>query len=93
MLYEVITYVTSAGSLSTGTSNIGTVSKLSTGQYKIMIDDLGSSYVVQVTGVGGSSFYLTKLMGMSTTYFTVSAWDTKSDQYADCNFSFVVYKQ
>lgn len=86
-------YVTSAGSLSTGTSNIGTVSKLSTGQYKIMIDDLGSSYVVQVTGVGGSSFYLTKLMGMSTTYFTVSAWDTKSDQYADCNFSFVVYKQ
>ncbi|MBN2747511.1 MAG: hypothetical protein JXR34_12360, partial [Bacteroidales bacterium] len=85
-------YVTNSGSLSSGTSNIGTVSRMSTGQYKIEIGGLGSDYVVQITGVGGSSFYLAKLMGLSTTYFTVSTWDTKSDGYADCAFTFVVYK-
>ncbi len=86
-------YVSSTGSLSSATSNIETVSKLLTGQYKVEISDLGSDYVVQVTGVGGSSFYLTKLMGMTSTYFTVSVWDTKDDKYIDGNFSFVVYKQ
>ena len=85
-------YITSAGNLSYGTSNIGTASRISTGQFKIEIDGLGSDYIVQLTGVGGSSYYLTKLMGMNTSYFTVSTWDTKSDSYADCAFTFLVYK-
>ncbi len=85
-------YVTSAGSLSFGTSNVGSVSKLGTGQYKVMVDDLGANYVVQLTGVSGSSYYLAKQMGMATTYFSVSTWDTKNDAYVDCSFSFVVYK-
>lgn len=85
-------YVTSTGSLSSGTSNIGTVSKVATGQYKIEIANLGTGYIVQVTGVGGSSFILAKVMGVSSTYFTVSTWDTKADGYADCGFSFVVFK-
>ncbi|QGY46527.1 hypothetical protein GM418_23550 [Maribellus comscasis] len=85
-------YVTSAGNLSYGTSNISMASKLSTGQYKIEIDNLGSGCVIQVTGSGGSSYILAKLMGINTSYFTVSTWDTKLDAYADCDFSFVVYK-
>ncbi|MCG6190377.1 autotransporter outer membrane beta-barrel domain-containing protein [Maribellus maritimus] len=85
-------YITSAGNLSYGTSNISMASRLSTGQYKIEIDNLGSGCVIQVTGSGGSSYILTKLMGMNTSYFTVSTWDTKLDAYSDCDFSFVVYK-
>ncbi|WP_158867904.1 hypothetical protein [Maribellus comscasis] len=85
-------YISSAASKTGCTSNVGTVSKMSTGQYKVEIADLGSDYTVVVTINHGLAYSNAVVMGRNSAYFTVATWDTKSDGYVDAGFSFIVYK-
>jgi hypothetical protein len=84
-------YVSSTGNLTSGTSNV-TVSRLSTGQYKVNVTNLTTNCVIQVSGIGTAAFILAKVNAIYTGNFAVATWDTKVDGYADCAFSFVVYK-
>ncbi len=85
-------YVTSAGTLSSGTSNIDSASKASTGQYKVNITGLGSDYIVMVTPNQPTAFLTGVVTARGTTSITVAIWDTKNDAYYDGGFSFVIYK-
>jgi hypothetical protein len=74
------------------TSNVGTVTKVSTGQYRVNISGLGTDYTVVVTPNHGISFLTGVVIGRATDSFVVAIWDTKSDGYNDGGFSFVVFK-
>ncbi len=73
------------------TSNVGTVTRTATGQYKIEIANLGSDYSVMVT-VSGGAYVNAATAAKNTSYFLVNTWDTKNDEYKSATFSFVVYK-
>lgn len=66
--------------------------KVSTGQYKVSIPDLGSTYSAIVSPSQGIAFLTCVVIVKSTNYFTVAVWDTKNDAYYDGAFSFVVYR-
>lgn len=85
-------YITSTGVKSSVTSNVGTVTKAATGQYKIEIEGLGTDYIVTATPNQGTAFLVSVVTGRSSTHFFIGIWDTKNDAYADGGFSFVVYK-
>jgi hypothetical protein len=85
-------YITSTGAKYSVTSNIETVTKVETGQYKIEIDGLGTNYIVTATPNHGTAFLASVVTARNTTSFSIGIWDTKNDAYADGAFSFVVYK-
>lgn len=85
-------FITNTGAKSSVTSNIGTITKVGTGNYKIEIDGLGTDYIVTATLNQGNAYYLTSVTSRTSLFFVVSVWDTKNDVYADGAFSFVVYK-
>ena len=74
------------------TSNVGTVTNLSTGQYRVNISGLGTDYTAIVTPNHGMSFLTGVVIGRNAEYFVVAIWDTRNDAYIDGGFSFVVYK-
>ncbi|MEN8229279.1 MAG: hypothetical protein ABFS38_14060 [Bacteroidota bacterium] len=84
--------ITAAAGKNGCTSNVGTVSKLSTGQYKVEIPGLGTNYTVVITPNHGISYLTGLVSGRDAAYFVVAIWNTKDDIYADGGFSFVVYK-
>lgn len=85
--------VTSAGALSTGTDNIGTITRTSTGVFEIEI--VGESmnmvdYIVSVNSVNSSSSNVS--WGAFGPELTVFVKDIATDTYTNEGFNFVIYK-
>ena len=74
------------------TSNVGTVTKAYTGQYRVNISGLGTDYTVVVTPNHGISSLTGVVIGRDANYFVVAIWNTKDETYVNGGFSFVVYK-
>ena len=85
-------YILSAGTKEGCTSNVGTVSKLNTGQYRVNISGLGTGYTVVITPNQGVAYLTGVVSGRDPNYFVVAIWNTKDDIYRDGGFSFIVYK-
>lgn len=85
-------FITSTGAKSSVTGNVGNVTKMATGQYKIEIDGLGSDYIVTATPNHGYATLTCVIAARQTTYFTLTIWDTRDNNYYDAGFSFIVYK-
>ena len=73
------------------TSNVGTVTRHSDGQYSVHITNLGTDYTVVITPYGLSA-YITGAVVRYTDFFNGLIWDTKNDKYYDGGFSFIIYK-
>lgn len=74
------------------TSNVGTVTRVLTGQYRVEISGLGTDYTVVVTPNHGIAYLTGVVLGRTADYFVVAIWNTKDAVYADGGFSFIVYK-
>lgn len=85
-------HILSAGTKNGCTSNVGTVTHLNTGQYRVNISGLGSDYTVVVTPNQGVSYLTGVVSGRDSDYFVVAIWNTRDDLYRDGGFSFIVYK-
>lgn len=85
-------YISSTGTKNGGTSNIGTVTKMNTGQYKIEIVGLTNECAIIVTPNQGSASLTGVVSARNTTAFSVTMWETLSSAYKDAGFSFIVYK-
>jgi hypothetical protein len=85
-------HVLASGAKNYCTPNVGTIEKVSTGQYKVNIAGLGDDYTVVVTPNQGMSFLTGVVSARSSTLFTVAIWNTVGGAYADGGFSFIVYK-
>ena len=83
--------ITESGGKIGCTSNVGTVTRHSVGQYSVHITNLGTDYTVVITPYGLSA-YITGAVIRYTDFFNGLIWDTKNDKYYDGGFSFIVYK-
>ncbi len=84
--------ITNTGGKTGCTSNVGTVNKVSTGQFVVSIAGLGSDYTIVVTPSVGLAYLTSTVTYRGTASFNASVWDTKNDTYYNGGFSFIVYK-
>ena len=82
--------ITNSGGKIGCTSNVGTITKISTGQFTVNITGLGTDYTVVITPSKGAS--VTGAVYRSKGFFNGLIWDTKNDKYFNGGFSFIVYK-
>jgi hypothetical protein len=84
--------ITKTGTKTGCTSNVGTITKVSSGQFTVSISGLGSDYTVVITPYGSSAFITGAVYRRTDDKFNGLIWDTKNDKYYDGGFSFIVYK-